>query len=278
MEGGQISGRRAKFDLDLDDLPVGGGDASTPLYRRIETVLEDLIRSGRIKPGEQVPPEVGIAAHFGVSRMTARKAVESLASKGLLVRHKGRGSYVTESPMAYGFSTMLSFSGTLRARGFDVRTKVLFKGVVAATGAAAETLQLPEGTSMLVVRRLRVVEGRPAAIHASYLSFDRFASLLDVDLSSQSLLSALENVLRQRIGYSEDSVEAGLAAPEDAALLEVPEGRPVLVVRGVAFTQSGVPIRLAHAVYLGSLFRFTVRNSADTAGILEFSSGTPGGA
>jgi GntR family transcriptional regulator len=254
------------------------GSASTPLYKQIETVLEELIRSGKLKPGEQVPPEVGIATHFGVSRMTARKAVESLASKGLLTRHKGRGSYVTESPMAYGFSTMQSFSKTLRARGLDVQTKVLFKGIVPAAGEPARALRLPTDAHMIVVRRLRVIEGRPAAIHASYLDANPFTELLDVDLGNTSLLNAIERILGQKIAYSEDSVEASLATPEDASLLDVVEGRPTLTVRGVAFAAPHKPVRFANAVYLGSLFRFTVRNSADNASVLEFATGPGSGA
>lgn len=256
-----------------EQLDRGQGDGATPLYKQIETILEELIRSGQLKPGEQVPPEIGIAAHFGVSRMTARKAVEGLAAKGMLTRHKGRGSYVTDSPMTYGFSTMQSFSRTLRARGYEVKTKVLFKGAVPATGEAAKVLRLASDAHMFMVRRLRVIEGRPAAIHASYLDFDRFAPLMDVDLSNMSLLGAIERTLGQRISYSEDSVEAGLATPEDASLLDVAEGRPILTVRGVAFASNGRPIRFANAVYLGSLFRFTVRNSADNASVLEFASG-----
>jgi GntR family transcriptional regulator len=250
-----------------------GGDGTTPLYKQIETILEDLIRSGRLKPGEQVPTEIGIAAHFGVSRMTARKAVEGLAARGMLTRHKGRGSYVTDSPMMYGFSTMQSFSETLRERGYEVTTKVLFKGAVPASGEAAKALRLPPDGLMFMVRRLRVIEGRPAAIHASFLDFNVFAPLMDVDLSTTSLLGAIERILGRRIASSEDSVEAGLARPEDASLLDVAEGRPILTVRGVAFAGTGIPIRFANAVYLGSLFRFTVRNSADNPSVLEFSSG-----
>ena len=260
----------AGFDVQLDR---SGGDGTAPLYKQIETILEDLIRSGRLKPGEQVPTEVGIAAHFGVSRMTARKAVEALATKGMLTRQKGRGSYVTDSPMTYGFSTMQSFSKTLRARGYNVTTKVLFKGAVPSTGEAAKALRLPSDGLMFMVRRLRVIEGRPAAIHSSFLDFNVFAPLMDVDLSSASLLGAIERTLGQKIAYSEDSADAGLATPEDASLLDVAEGRPILTVRGVAYSGLGSPIRFAKAVYLGSLFRFTVRNTASNGSVLEFSSG-----
>ncbi len=238
-------------------------ELSTPLYIQIQKTLYEQIRAGDLPPGARVPSENVLATRYDVSRMTARRALDGLVSKGVLFRRRGKGTFVTEDVMLYGLSTMLSFSGTLRTWGYKVVTKVLRQEVVPGSPVILEKLNLkPEG-QLILVRRLRIVEGTPAAIHTSFMDYQTYAPILKADLGTASLLEIIEKLCGTRVAYTKDSVRATLVSSEDQGLLEIKSGSPMLVVEGVAFTENGQPTRFTRAVYRGDLFKLGVTNTGD---------------
>jgi GntR family transcriptional regulator len=246
-------------------------EAPRPLYLQIETVLDQKILSGEWKPGDRVSSENEIAAMYGVSRVTARQAIEQLVAKNMLYRRPGKGTFVSEQGLSYGFSTMLSFSASLKAKGFDVETRVLDHGVVPAPDYIAEKLCLDDDAELVVVRRLRIVDRIPAAIHASYLSARVYASLLQADVATQSLLSAVERIGGVRMAYSQDSMRAVSASVADADLLGVPPGTAMMELEGVVYDEQNRPCRYTKGIYRGNLFRFDVRNTRNNATVLTIS-------
>lgn len=244
--------------------------SSTPLYIQIQNQIMDAIRTGEYQPGAQVPSELEISAQYSVSRMTARKALDNLVTRGMLYRRKGKGTYVAESVVSYGLSTMLSFSRTLRARGYDVVTRVLMVDVIPASADAIEHLQLDMDSQVIVVRRLRLIESKPAAIHTAFLDNKIFGSILEYDLSKDSLLDAIQSISGTQIAYTKDTVQADLVTRDEARLLEIEPDSPVLRVEGVAFTDNSYPTRYSRAVYRGDMFRFEVSNSSELASSLKF--------
>jgi GntR family transcriptional regulator len=244
--------------------------SSIPLYLQIQNLLIDRIREGEYPPGTQVPSELEIASRHKVSRMTARKALDAMVSKGILYRRKGKGTYVAQGVVSYGLSTMLSFSRTLQAQGYNVVTKVLRIDVVPGSSEVLEKLHLSLDSQVIVIRRLRLIEGIPAAIHTSFLEHRVFASILNnVDLSTESLLDTIQRISGMQVAYTRDSVQADLANVEDATLLEIETGGPVLRVEGVAYAENSQPTRFTRAVYRGDMFRLMVKNTADLAASLD---------
>lgn len=246
-------------------------NSSTPLYMQIQTSLLDAIQNGQYEPGAQVPSELEIASDYGVSRMTARKALDELVGKGILYRRKGKGTYVTDGVVSYGLSTMLSFSRTLLARGYDVVTKVLVVDVIPASLEIVTKLQLNIDSKLIVVRRLRLIEGTPAAIHTAFLEHQVFEPILQYDLSQHSLLDAVQSISGTQIAYTKDTVQAGLMTPDEARLLHVEPKSPALRVEGVAYTSNAHPTRYSRAVYRGDMFKFEMSNSTELASTLTIS-------
>lgn len=239
--------------------------SSVPLYHQIQNTLLEAIRSGEYTPGAQILSEIEIAEKYDVSRMTARKAIDTLVAKGVLYRQRGKGTYVAENVVSYGLSSMLSFSQTLKAQGYDVKTKVLMKEVLPAPFDVATRLQLDSNAPMIVIRRLRFIEDTPCAIHASYFDQRMFAPLMNLDLSVESLLDVVQSFSGVRVAYSNEAVQADIVTQEEAKLLDVPENSPVLRVEGVAYSENGQPTRFIRSVYRGDMFRLIVKNTADMA-------------
>ena len=251
-------------------------EASRPLYLQIETVLEERILSGDWKPGDRVSSENEIAAKFKVSRVTARQAIEQLVAKNMLYRRPGKGTFVAEHGLSYGFSTMLSFSRSLQAKGFDVETRVLDQGIIPAPEHIAKKLRLDNDAELVAVRRLRTVDRIPAAIHASYFSARVYGSLLAADFATESLLGTFERIGGVRMAYSQDSLRAVSVSIADADLLAVPPGTAMMELEGVVFDEQNRACRYTKGLYRGDLFRLDVRNTRNNATVLTISNRSNG--
>ncbi len=249
-------------------------NSSVPLYLQIQNFLVEQIRQGEYATGSQVPSELEISAQMNVSRMTARKALDTLVSKGILYRRKGKGTYVADSTVSYNLTTMHSFSHILKSRGYEVSTRVLRVDVGPGEPDILEQLHLGVDTRLIVIRRLRLVDGKAAAIHIAYLEHRIYAPILEVDLSSESLLDAMHKILGVQLAYSQDSVQADIVKLEEARLLELEPGSPVLRVEGVTYSEYGEPTRVSRAVYRGDLFKLMVKNTTSLAASLNITEST----
>lgn len=244
---------------------------SIPLYMQIHDLVLQNIRDGEYLPGDQVPSELEISARHQVSRMTARKALDLLVSKGLLYRTQGKGTYVADNTVAFRLSTMLSFSRTLQAQGYQVETQVLRKEIIPGAPDVLKRLQLQPDSRVIVIQRLRRVQGQAATIHTSFLEQRTYEPIMQVDLTQESLLDVIQKISRTAIAYTQDSVQADVVTAEEANWLEIAPGSPVLRVEGVAYSESGQPTRLTKAVYRGDMFKLIVRNTAEFATTLQIS-------
>ena len=129
---------------------------------------------------------------------------------------------------------------------------------------------------MVIVRRLRIVDGIPAAIHASYFSARIYGSLLQTDLTVESLLEAAERIACTTMAYSQDTLRSVPASVADADLLSVPPGTPMMELEGVVYDEQNQPCRYTRGIYRGDLFRLDVRNTRTSTTMLTMSSPGPG--
>lgn len=232
-----------------------------PLYIQIDEELRGQIESGELGPLAQVPSETDLADHFSVSRMTARKALDRLVADGMLFRQPGKGTFVAPTKIAHGASQGLSFSAAMQAQGLTCETRVLEAEIVESPSNVSRALSLPVEAPVIFLRRLRVVDDEPVAIHLSYMPA-RLSALLDADLSGS--LADLMSRIGARVERSEDKVEAVLATGEEARLLDVPGGSPLVLIRGTAYTAGNEPIRYTEALYPGGRWQFRLQVSRET--------------
>jgi GntR family transcriptional regulator len=239
-----------------------------PLYLQIQIMLREQIRAGKFGPGDQIPSEQKLAKEHNISRMTVRKAIEGLVSKGHLFRMPGKGTFVTRDIMTFGFSTMLSFSRTFQARGFSVSTRMIRFATFPGPSNICDRLNLDSGSEVLIVRRLRSIDGLPVAIHTSYLDARAFGALSDYDLINGSILMAMEQIYGVHMASTKDTVRADLGNQEDCQLLGYQDCRPVLIVEGTSYDPRGNPTRYTEAIYRGDVFELVIVNTHDQASSL----------
>ena len=230
--------------------------AYQPRYRRIEGALRARIAS--LEPGARLPSDAELQAEFGVSRMTARNAMQRLADEGLVAREPGRGSFVAEPPAHRRSDRLMTFTREMRRRGRVPSSRILSRALRPATAADRSALRLDVGDAVVEVRRLRCADGTPIAVERAVLVADCAPTVLTADLEAGSLheaLAAAGHHLRRGTG----TIEAAASGPEDAALLDVHVGSPLLVERRVIVDDRGRRIEATESRYPAERYALDVR-------------------
>jgi len=228
----------------------------TPSYRRIEQILRERIAS--LQPGDLLPSDTELCHEFGVSRMTARNAMQRLADEGLVLRQPGRGSFVAEPPAHRRADRLMTFSREMERRGRVPSSRILAREIRPASPAEAARLGLREGEPVVLLRRLRCADGEPIAIETAVLVRRCAPAVMGADLERGSLHAALVAagfVLRRGLS----TIVAEAATAEDARLLEVRRGDPLLVERRVILDTHGRRIEATESRYPADRYALDVR-------------------
>jgi len=224
----------------------------TPRYVTIEQSLR--ARVATLDPHAPLPSDAQLCEEFGVSRMTARGAVQRLVQDGLVYRVPGRGTFVAPARANRAASRILSFSDEMRRRGRVPTSRLVERRRRRAT--ADEQRRLGAG-EVIVIRRVRVADGKPLALETAVFPADRVDEVLDVDLESVSVFATLASA-----GHVPTQGRAAIAAEaanaEDARLLRVKQGTPLLVERRLIDDQHGTPLELTESRYVGSRYGLAV--------------------
>jgi GntR family transcriptional regulator len=227
-----------------------------PQYRQIEQALRERIAT--LRPGERLPSDTDLCTEFGVSRMTARNAMQRLAEDGLIRREPGRGSFVTSPPAHRRTNRLMTFSQEMRRTGRVPSSRVLTRVIRPSTRAEARDLEIPYRASIVQLRRLRLADGEPIALESSVLIGACADAVMTADLARGSLHETLAGaglVLRRGTG----SISAAAATAEDAPLLAIAAGDPLLVERRVIVDGHGRRIEATESRYVADRYGLDVQ-------------------
>lgn len=205
-------------------------------------------------PGSPAPSERELVHRFGVARMTVRQAMDALVVEGLLERIPGRGTFVARPRRVA--SQLTSFTEEMSRRGLLGESQTLLARREQAGPGVARALNLSEGDAVIHWRRLRRADGSPMCIEDAYLNEVLIPGFLQTGMPT-SLYAALD-ARGLRPSWAEDSITADLAGDEEAALLEVEVGAPVLRHSRRAFCDEKV-VEVSRSVYRADRFTLFVQ-------------------
>lgn len=231
-------------------------NSPVPRYYQLKEIMRERVRSGEWKPGEHIPSERELGETYSISRMTVRQAITDLVNEGLFYREQGRGTFVSERKMTQQLIHLTGFTEDIRARGQVPSTKVLSAQMCPADEGAAKRLRITVGQMIFCLRRLRLADNEPLAIEFSQVHFANCEKLLEEDLENNSLYRLLETKYGTPPMEAEQELEAGLAGNEEAHILKIPIGSPVLFTRRITYTDRNQPFEYAKAVYCGNKYTF----------------------
>ncbi len=217
-----------------------------PLYYQAAQAIEEAIEDGRLPRGSKLDSEIDLAEQLGISRPTMRAALKQLVDKGLLMRRRGIGTIVAPQPVRRAVA-LTSLYDDLKAAGREPQTRVLALEEVPCPPDVAEHLGLEPNAPVLRFERLRVAGSDPIALMCNVVP----VGLLEIekeDLEQTGLYELFResgitpHVATQRIG-------ARKAGAEEAELLEIEPGDPVLTMARIAYDTNGRPIEYGSHCY-----------------------------
>ena len=230
-----------------------------PYYIQVVDSLKDYIDHGGGQPGEQLPGDPELCRLFGVSRTVIRQALKELEYDGLIIREKGKGTFIAEPKIHESlFQELTGFYQDMAAKGHAPVSKILKQTLIPATPKIAAYLNLNPKTPVIHIDRLRFVQDEPIVLVTTYLPYSLCPILLEADLTEQSLYAFLEREYGLVIARGRRILEAVLANDYEAELLGVMPGAPLILLDSVSYLDDGTPIEFFHALHRGDRSRFEV--------------------
>jgi GntR family transcriptional regulator len=230
--------------------------AAAPLHAQVASHWRQLIVTGALQPGEVMPSEAELAVQHGVSRSVVRQALATLTSEGLVLRSRGRGTVVAPRRQLHRLAGQVDgLAAQVADAGLRAGTRVLSLEPVAVPPPAADALG--EG-AVWELRRLRSVEGQPAALIHTWLRGAEAERLDPAELHDGSL----HDLLRRRCGLElvvgPRSVRAVAADAEQASLLRTRTGAPLLLLEGTTCDRDGQVVEVFATWHRGDMIAFDI--------------------
>jgi GntR family transcriptional regulator len=227
-----------------------------PLHHQVYSALRNALDIGQWKPGEQLPTEKALAEAHGCSLITVRRALDELVRERRITRIRGKGTFALRPPLDRELTALTSFTDEMNARGLDSYSTVVTARVEPASPVAAQHLNLPPGSPVYRIERIRHVDNSPLLLEDVLLPAGPFPHLLEQDLVRGSLYDILAAKYGVELARGDETLEPALPTAREAKLLEQPQKQPVLLLELVSFTADDIPVEYCRSLVRGDRARY----------------------
>jgi GntR family transcriptional regulator len=211
-----------------------------PLYRQVRDALIRRLVDGVWLPGQPLPSEMQLAAELKVSQGTVRKALDAMSAENLVVRRQGRGTFVArhdEERILFQFFRIVPDHG---APSFP-ESRVIACTTGRATATERSILALAKGSNVIRIERTRSIEGRPVIAETIVLPQALFPGLAEMEIPN-NLYGLYAMQFGLAIAITREKLKAVAATPQQAGVLGVTEGAPLLGIDRLALSLDQVPV------------------------------------
>ncbi len=230
-----------------------------PYYVQVKEALTECIGRGDWQPGDQLPGEPELCRIFDVSRTVIRQALQELMYEGMILRKKGRGTFVAEPKISGSLVQKLTgFHEDMVSQGYTPFSQVLKQQVVPANSKVASYLEIATGTEVIEIERLRFVRDEPINLVTTYVPYALCPRLLQANLVHQSLYAFLQEECDLVLMRGRRIIEAVSANEYEAELLKVKKSAPLIMLDSVSYLGDDTPVEYYHALHRGDRTCFEV--------------------
>lgn len=231
-------------------------NSSTPLYLQLEDILLRQIKANVLKVGNKLPTEEELGNQYKVSRVTVRKALDSLSEKCYIERRPGKGSFISEQKIQRSISSVISFTEMCQMQGVKASAKTLRIDFVKPSDEERAKLKLNPQDKILLLERLRYANDVPVSIEISKFPKDYFF-LFDEDLTDTSLYVILK---KHNISLTSalKVLEIVSANYRESAMLQIPKNHPLLCIASEVSEMDGNHLHLSKQLCVADRFKYIV--------------------
>lgn len=242
--------------------PISSPPPLPPLHQQVSAELRRRIFGGTLPIGESLPSEAQLVEEFGASRGTVRQALATLRAEGLIGGGQGRPPVVRSAVASQPFSTFLSFTSWARQIGREPGQRTIEVARRRAAGEVAVALEVEEGSPVVELLRLRLLDGRPVMVERASFVEPVGRLLFDFDPDSGSIYAHLI-ASGVDLSVGRHTIDAVAASSVDASLLDAAVGTPLLRERRVAGSGDGSVLEYGDDRYRPDVVSFTIENAMD---------------
>lgn len=227
-------------------------------YEKIADIIEQRVMDRTYSTAQKLPSEYELSEEFGISRLTVRKAIDFLVEQNVLIRDLNKGTYaMQQTKLQSGKSGLQSFSEVAEENAMNSSSQILtFELFSKTTKNIQETLGITENDEVYFLRRVRMFDNSPTTIENIYIKKD----FLPDDVSFENNTSLFQLIEEKvKIAYSHQEVEATLATKEEAELLDINPGAPLLLLTTITYSITGKAILFDKSLYRAD--KYSVKNT-----------------
>lgn len=249
--------------LELSDIRVAvlDPDSPVPLYHQIEEDLRRLIKEGAVPSDSLLPPEIVLSQAYNVGRHTMRMALARLAADGLITRRAGRGTIVKRQPDRTRFLLDRSFTRQMADMGRTARARVLEQRTGRIDENSPDVFAVHLGSPCLVLNRLRFGDDEPVGIQYSTILTEHCPDLEKHDFNQSGLYDVLAREYRLTVKEIQHTITATVADAEQAELLQIAVGDPLVVVRTTTFLDNDQFFEHTTSLYRADKYEYSTRHT-----------------
>lgn len=225
-----------------------------PVYYQLKNDLITKISQGVWKPGECIASERELCEIYGVSRMTIRQALGELVQEDVLLKIKGKGTFVCEPTVKQ--EDMMSFTEMMKQTGRNLKTEVIDFRKINTPEHLTEVISLDE---VYMINRKRIVDNECIAVEKVYIPVD-YCGYIDEKMLEGSLFKILEE-FGYVVDHSQSSIAAVIMNDELKNLFKVTEDVPLLKMTSKTYTQKDKMLFLEESIYRSDKFVLQVNIS-----------------
>lgn len=245
------------FALNIKTMPLKLDHNSTvPLHVQAENLLRTLISQEDYQNGKLLPNEVELARQLNISRNTLRQAINRLVFEQRLIRKKGYGTVVAPKGVYSNARNWTSFTREMKAMGIEIRNFELHVSWQVAAGTVANFFNIPEGTKVLCMEKLRGKTDFPFVYFISY--FNPRIGVTGQEDFSQPLYDMLSKEFDIKVGISREEINARRCPEKYAGKLNIEEGEPILVRKRYVYDLKDLPVEFNIGYYRADSFTYSI--------------------
>ncbi len=229
-----------------------------PIYYQIFEELYKDIREGVYQEGDRFPSETILCEKYQVSRGTVREALKMLFQQGLLIRERGRGTFVSETKIAQEFNRLMGFTELMKMNEKMAKAKLLEITIKPPNKKVQKLLELDELSQIVKIQRLRYGDNEPLIVERSYFVHRIFKPFLAYDLENESIYELMYRETDFRLGNAQQSIEAVIAGPAESELFGIAPGTPLLLIKRLISLKDGSRFQYSEDMYRSDKLKFTI--------------------